>query len=169
MNVLSMTILTTTETKKGLNVIDLFSLICYNIFRGDFMCIFCKIIKGEIPSYKVYEDENFLAFLDISQTTIGHTLIVPKDHFSNIFELSEDCNIFKIVIKVAKALKESLGISSINILNNNGEVAGQTVNHFHIHLIPRYNNDNFKINFPVNQLTKEEFETLMHKIKNKLK
>lgn len=133
------------------------------------MCIFCKIINGEIPSYKVYEDDNFLAFLDISQTTIGHTLVVPKKHYENIFQLPEDCDIFKVVIKIANALKKALNISDINILNNNGIFAGQTVNHYHIHLIPRYENDNFKINFSENKLSKEEFETLKSKIENNIK
>ena len=133
------------------------------------MCIFCKIINGEIPSYKVYEDKNFLAFLDISQTTIGHTLVVPKKHYENIFELPTDCNIFSIVIKIANALKTSLNITNINILNNNGPIAGQTVNHYHVHLIPRYENDNFTINFPSNKLSNEEFNTLLNNIKINMK
>ena len=133
------------------------------------MCIFCKIVNGEIPAYKVYEDENFLAFLDISQTTIGHTLVIPKKHYENIFELPENCDIFNIVIKLSKALKSSLNISDINILNNNGQIAGQTVNHYHIHLIPRRDNDNFKINFTENKLSKEEFTLLLNNIKKQIK
>ena len=82
------------------------------------MCIFCKIASGEIPCYKIYEDEDFLAFLDLSQATIGHTLVISKKHYSNIFELNEDTKIMEVVIKVAKALKESLEIENINILNN---------------------------------------------------
>ena len=133
------------------------------------MCIFCKIINGEIPCYKVYEDENFLAFLDISQTTIGHTLVVPKKHYENIFELPEDCDIFKVVIRIANSLKSALNISDINILNNNGILAGQTVNHYHIHLIPRYENDNFNISFPQNNLSQDEFKLLLNKILLNLK
>lgn len=133
------------------------------------MCIFCKIINGDIPCYKVYEDDNFLAFLDISQTTIGHTLVVPKKHYENIFELPENCDIFKIVIRIANALKSALNISDINILNNNGILAGQTVNHYHIHLIPRYENDNFTFNFPQNKLSQEEFNSLLNKILLNLK
>ncbi len=132
------------------------------------MCIFCKIVNGEIPSYKVYEDDNFLAFLDISQATIGHTLVVPKKHYENIFELPEDINIYSIVIKLAKALKDALNVEGINILNNNGATAGQTVNHYHIHLIPRYNNDNFQISFPANKLESDAFITLSNKIINNI-
>ena len=95
------------------------------------MCIFCKIVNGDIPSYKVYEDDNFLAFLDISQATIGHTLVVPKKHYENIFELPENSEIFNIVIKLSKAVKEATHAEGVNILNNNGLAAGQTVNHYH--------------------------------------
>lgn len=132
------------------------------------MCIFCKIASGEIPCYKIYEDEDFLAFLDLSQATIGHTLVISKKHYSNIFELNEDTKIMEVVIKVAKALKESLEIENINILNNSGELAGQSVNHFHIHLIPRTKDDKIVFKFNENKLTKEEFQDLADKIKSKL-
>lgn len=103
-------------------------------------CIFCKIIKGDIPGAKVYEDEHVLAFLDISQVTKGHTLLIPKQHEENVFELSEDTarNLFAAVPKVASALKETFQPKGLNILNNNGEFAGQSVFHFHLHLLPRY-------------------------------
>lgn len=111
------------------------------------MCLFCKIINNEIPSYKIYEDDDFLAFLDISQATVGHTLIVPKKHCANIFCLDDEIaqKIFVIVKKVSLILKEKLGISDINIINNSGSLAGQTIEHFHIHLIPRYSNDDFVV------------------------
>lgn len=107
------------------------------------MCLFCKIIKGEIPCYKIYEDAYFLAFLDISQATPGHTLVIPKKHYETIFTMDEElCKKMLLVVKnVAHLLKKKLGVNSINILNNSGENAGQTVPHFHIHLIPRYEND----------------------------
>lgn len=106
-------------------------------------CIFCKIVSGEIPSAKVYEDEHVYAFLDISQVTKGHTLVVPKIHKETIFDLSSDMAgpLFESVKKVADALKASLSPSGLNLLNNNGETAGQTVFHYHIHLIPRYSLD----------------------------
>lgn len=134
------------------------------------MCVFCKIVEGSIPSYKVYEDNDILAFLDISQVTIGHTLVIPKKHFENVFELDEKTAsiLYNRVVQIAKMLKKNLNISDLNILNNNGKLAYQSVNHYHIHLIPRYENDSFSINFPTNKLTTEEFINLKDKIsKNK--
>lgn len=128
------------------------------------MCIFCKIAKGEIPCYKIYEDNDFLAFLDLSQATKGHTLIIPKKHYDNIFSLDEKIDIMRPVIAVAKALKKSLKIDNINMINNNGHLAGQTINHFHIHLIPRYDNDKVSLNFGENSFTNEELKTLSETI-----
>lgn len=103
-------------------------------------CIFCKITNGEIPSAKVYEDDHVYAFLDISQVTKGHTLVIPKIHKENIFELDADMTgpLFQSVKKVADALQAAFSPKGLNLLNNNGETAGQTVFHYHIHLIPRY-------------------------------
>lgn len=128
------------------------------------MCIFCKIAKGEIPCYKIYEDNDFLAFLDLSQATKGHTLIIPKKHYDNIFSLDEKIDIMRPVIAVAKALKKCLKIDNINMINNNGPLAGQTINHFHIHLIPRYDNDKVSLNFGENSFTNEELKTLSETI-----
>ena len=103
-------------------------------------CIFCKIIKGDIPSAKVYENDDVLAFLDISQVTKGHTLIIPKKHEENLYELSDHTvqTLFAAVPKVAKALKAEFSPVGLNLLNNNGEEAGQSVFHYHLHLLPRY-------------------------------
>lgn len=103
-------------------------------------CIFCKIINGEIPSAKVYEDENVMAFLDISQVTKGHTLVIPKTHQANIYELTPDVanKLFSVVPKIANAMKKAYNPIGLNLLNNNGESAGQSVFHYHVHLIPRY-------------------------------
>ena len=103
-------------------------------------CIFCKIIDGEIPSSKVYEDEHVLAFLDISQVTKGHTLVIPKVHKENVYELTEEIasNVFAAVPKIANAIKAEYNPIGLNLLNNNGEDAGQSVFHFHLHIIPRY-------------------------------
>lgn len=133
------------------------------------MCIFCNIISGEIPSYKVYEDDNFYAFLDISQATYGHTLVVPKQHFENLFAMP-DFLLEKILILVrdlASKIKTATNCKGINILNNNGEAAGQSVHHFHIHIIPRYDNDNFSIKAIENKLNNEEFKALLSKINSK--
>lgn len=107
------------------------------------MCVFCKIINGEIPSFKIYENDYVLCFLDINASTPGHTLIVPKQHFNNIFDLNEEYakEIIKAVKHVSVTLKEKLNVEAVNIINNSGELAGQTVMHFHIHVIPRYEND----------------------------
>ena len=103
-------------------------------------CIFCKIIQGEIPAAKVFENEHVLAFLDISQVTKGHTLIIPKVHKENLFELTPEIakNIFEVAPTIANALKETYQPIGLNAVNNNGEKAGQSVFHFHLHLIPRY-------------------------------
>ena len=103
-------------------------------------CIFCKIINGEIPSTKVFENEHVLAFLDISQVTKGHTLVIPKVHKENLFELTPEIakELFSVVPEIAKAIKQEFNPIGLNSLNNNGEAAGQSVFHFHMHLIPRY-------------------------------
>ncbi|OKO89301.1 HIT family protein [Geobacillus proteiniphilus] len=103
-------------------------------------CIFCKIINGELPAAKVYEDDHVLAFLDISQVTKGHTLVIPKVHTENIFTLTPEAagQLFRAVPTIANALKQAFSPVGLNLLNNNGEQAGQTVFHYHLHLIPRY-------------------------------
>ena len=123
------------------------------------MCIFCMIAEGQIPSHKIYEDDVCVAFLDLSQANIGHTLIVPKKHFSNIIDLDNDVagHLFSVTSKLTKAISKAFNVSDFNILNNCGEVAGQTVHHFHIHIIPRKLNDNIKIVLSSNKLTDEEF------------
>ncbi len=103
-------------------------------------CIFCKIINSELPAAKVYEDDHVLAFLDISQVTKGHTLVIPKVHTENIFTLTPEAagQLFRVVPMIANALKRAFSPVGLNLLNNNGEQAGQTVFHCHLHLIPRY-------------------------------
>jgi histidine triad (HIT) family protein len=127
-------------------------------------CIFCKIINGEIPCYKVYEDEKVLAFLDISQASKGHTLIVPKTHFANMLECDEEtvAYMYKIANKLGNQIVNSLGAQGMNILTNINEVAGQTVKHFHIHLLPRYNDeDGVKIDFISSNPSKEDLESVL--------
>lgn len=103
-------------------------------------CIFCKIVNGDIPSAKVFENEHVVAFLDLSQVTKGHTLIIPKIHKENLFELTPEIakNIFEVAPTIANALKTAYSPIGLNVVNNNGEKAGQSVFHFHMHLIPRY-------------------------------
>jgi len=106
-------------------------------------CIFCKIIAGEIPSFKVYEDEDSLAFLDIAPVNPGHTLVIPKKHYVNMEEIPEEelCKVMKTVKKVGKAIKNGLGAAGYNIVSNNDPIAGQIVPHLHWHIIPRIEND----------------------------
>nr|WP_238320663.1 HIT family protein [Limisalsivibrio acetivorans] len=108
--------------------------------------IFSKIIKGEIPSSKVYEDEDFIAILDIMPTNLGHVLLIPKEYFENIFDAPESVGskVYPLLSKLAKAMKEALNCDGINIVQNNGKAAGQEVFHAHIHLIPRYENDGIR-------------------------
>ena len=129
-------------------------------------CIFCKIANGEIPSKTIYEDDDFRAILDISPATKGHALIISKEHFTNIYELDEGLALkaMKVTKKIASQIKAKLECEGLNIVQNNGELAGQTVFHFHIHLIPRYRNDNQKIGWNAMSLSSEELENIMKKI-----
>ncbi|WP_144556848.1 HIT family protein [Bacillus pumilus] len=103
-------------------------------------CIFCKIIDEDIPCAKVYEDEHVLAFLDISQVTKGHTLVIPKIHKENIYDMTPEVSnqYFQAIPKIARAIKQEFEPIGLNLLNNNGEKAGQSVFHYHMHIIPRY-------------------------------
>ena len=117
-------------------------------------CIFCKIITGEIPSSKVYEDDQVVAFLDISQVTPGHTLVVPKQHFRNLLEMDADSTsqLFARVPDIARKVMKVTGAKGMNILNNNEEIAGQTVFHTHVHLAPRYDEtDGLQISFEAHE------------------
>lgn len=124
-------------------------------------CIFCQIISGNIPGHVLYKNEHVLVFLDISQTTMGHTLIIPKVHRADVFEMKqhEMEKVFSIVPKISALLKQTFECTGLNIVNNNGESAGQTVFHYHVHLIPRYGNDDFGIRF-VNNMEKYDHEAL---------
>jgi len=103
-------------------------------------CIFCKIVKGEIPCYKIYEDDKIFVFLDRSPQGKGHTLVIPKKHSSNIHDIDEEslCDVMKGVKMMAKHIKEKLNPDGMNIKQNNGEIAGQAVFHYHVHIIPKY-------------------------------
>ena len=103
-------------------------------------CIFCKIAAGEIPSATIYEDADFRVILDIEPASKGHALILPKEHYANLYELPEELasKVLVVAKKVVTAMTEVLGCDGYNVLQNNGEVAGQTIFHFHLHLIPRY-------------------------------
>lgn len=137
-------------------------------------CIFCKIINQEIPSYKIYEDEKIYAFLDISQSTKGHTLIIPKEHVTDIFDYNEELasDVFARIPKIARSIEKAFPeMEGLNIINNNRELAYQTVFHSHIHLIPRYSkHDDFSIHFGNHQAdyTAEEMTAIQEKIKEQV-
>ena len=105
-------------------------------------CIFCMIIDGKIPSRRVYEDENCIAMLDINPATPGHTLILPREHRKDLSEMDEELagKLMMAARRIGMLQKERLGAVGFNVIQNNGEAAGQTVPHFHIHVIPRYEN-----------------------------
>ena len=130
-------------------------------------CIFCKIAGGEIPSSTVYEDEDFRVILDLGPATKGHALILPKNHFANLFEIPEDMDAkaFILAKKIAKKMKDVFGCDGVNIVQNNGVAAGQTVFHFHIHLIPRYEGDHAGVTWKPGTLTDEEREEILQKWK----
>ena len=106
-------------------------------------CIFCKIAAGEIPSNTIYEDDSFRVILDLGPATKGHALVLPKNHYADLFEIPEDvlADAAQVAKKVAGTMKEKLSCDGLNLVQNNGEAAGQTVMHFHLHIIPRYKND----------------------------
>ena len=124
----------------------------------DCNCIFCKIAKGEIPSTTLYEDEDFRVILDLGPATRGHALLLPKNHFANLFELDDETAQKAILVakKMAGKMKDALGADGFNLVQNNGEAAGQTVFHFHMHLIPRYENDNAGILWEPGETTPED-------------
>lgn len=131
-------------------------------------CIFCKIIKGEIPSFTVYEDEDFKVILDRFPAAPGHVLIIPKVHYSDMFELSEEAaaKLYPLAKKIAERVKEVSGSEGINIVQNNGEAAGQSVYHFHLHIIPRKMGDGIILNKSSNMdTTIEELEAIWHELK----
>lgn len=129
-------------------------------------CIFCKIANGEIPSKTLYEDEEFRVILDLAPATKGHALILPKSHYKNLYELPDEtvAKVMKLAKKMATTMTEKLGCDGFNIVQNNNEVAGQTVFHFHMHLIPRYENDNQRISWKPTEMTQDELEAVKNQI-----
>lgn len=126
-------------------------------------CIFCKIANGLIPSAAIYEDEEFRAILDLGPASKGHALILPKTHAANLFELPDETAGKAMVLakKLAGQLKEGLHADGINILQNNGEAAGQTVFHFHVHLIPRYAGDGVNVTWTPGTLSDQDKEEVL--------
>ena len=129
-------------------------------------CVFCKIAGGEIPSTTLYEDEDFRVILDLGPATRGHALLLPKEHYRDLFELDDE-TAAKVLVKakrIAGRMKKALGADGFNLVQNNGEAAGQTVFHFHMHLIPRYREDGQKIGWKPQEVSAEELEEIKNQI-----
>ncbi len=130
-------------------------------------CIFCKIANGEIPSSTLYEDDDFRIFLDLAPASKGHALIVPKEHFDNLYELSDEKASKALVLakKTISKMTEALKCDGFNVLQNNNECAGQTVYHFHMHLIPRYKGDDVGLKWTPGENTQEERDEIVNKVR----
>jgi len=136
-------------------------------------CIFCKIIDGSIPSNKVYEDEHVLAFMDVAPLTKGHTLLIPKQHVKDLYEMPEDVarNLYAAAPKIANAIKKAFNPQGLNTINNNGAFAGQSVFHYHLHFIPRYDDsDGLKVRWEAKngEFTPEQLKAIAEEIKTNL-
>ena len=133
-------------------------------------CLFCKIAKGEIHSATVYEDSHFTVILDVNPATKGHCLIIPKEHFDNIYDLDGETagKLFALATCIARAMRDALKCDGLNLVQNNGEIAGQTVNHFHLHLIPRYEGAGLNLNWPRQEISAEQLEEIRQSIKKSI-
>ena len=129
-------------------------------------CIFCKIAVGEIPSATLYEDDDFRVILDLGPASKGHALILPKEHYRNLFDLDDElaAKVMVLAKKMVNQLKDVLGCDGYNIVQNNEEPAGQTVFHFHMHIIPRYENDTVNIGWKPGSITDERIKEIKNKI-----
>lgn len=130
-------------------------------------CLFCRIVDGELPAWKVYEDGHFLAFLDVNPASKGHVLVIPKEHYPGLLDMSEHDlrHVMKVVQEVASAVVEATDADGFNILQSNNPVAGQQVFHVHFHIIPRNHGDNVEIEWDEGDLIEDEAEDLLKEIK----
>ncbi len=133
-------------------------------------CVFCRIVAGQIPSTRVYEDEHTLAFMDIGHVNPGHTLVAVKQHAANLFELSEAqaAAAARAAAKVARAIEAAFRPEGLSVYQANGKAAGQTVFHYHVHLLPRHAGDGMELTWPVKNPPREQLEDYAAKIKQAL-
>lgn len=129
-------------------------------------CIFCKLANGDIPTATLYEDEDFRVILDANPASKGHALILPKEHYADLYELDDEvaAKVMVLAKKMVTKLRDVLGCDGYNIVQNNGECAGQTVFHYHLHLIPRYEGDDVGIGWKLNELTEKDKEEILSKL-----
>lgn len=132
-------------------------------------CIFCKIAAGEIPSATLYEDKDFRVILDLGPATYGHALIIPKKHYANLIEIPDELAGKAMILakKVVSVMMKALPCDGYNVVQNNGECAGQTVFHFHMHLIPRYKDDHAGVTWKPGKLTDEARDEILKKAAGK--
>lgn len=130
-------------------------------------CVFCKIVAGQIPSTKVFEDEHTLAFMDLGQVNPGHVLVAVKKHAATVFELEEAQAeaIARAVVKISRALKKTFEPEGLSVYQANGKAAGQTVFHYHVHLLPRHAGDGMELTWPVKNPLREKLEEYAEKIR----
>lgn len=129
-------------------------------------CIFCKLANGDIPTATLYEDDDFRVILDAGPAAKGHALILPKEHYANLYELDDElaAKVMVLAKKMITNLTDILGCDGYNIVQNNGEAAGQTVFHFHLHMIPRYKDDEVGLGWKMGTLSEEDKEEILSKI-----
>jgi histidine triad (HIT) family protein len=129
-------------------------------------CIFCKLANGDIPTRTVYEDQEFRVILDMSPISRGHSLILPKEHMSDLYELSANSaqKIIPLAQKIAVHMRDKLGCDGLNLLQNNGEAAGQTISHFHLHMIPRYAGNGNALHFQPQEATPQELDDILRQL-----
>ena len=129
-------------------------------------CIFCKLANGVFPTATIYEDEDFRVILDLSPASKGHALVLPKEHYENLYELSDElaAKVLVVAKKVITKMTTVLECDGYNLVQNNKEAAGQTVFHFHLHLIPRYKDDKVGLGWEMGKLTEEEKEEILSKL-----
>lgn len=130
-------------------------------------CIFCKIANGEIPSATIYEDEDFRAILDLGPASKGHALLLPKEHYADLFALPDETaeKVLPVARKIVSRMKDVLDCDGYNLVQNNGECAGQTVFHFHMHMIPRYKDDKVGLGWEMGELSDADRDEILAKLK----
>ena len=148
----------------------MYSVCGMEINMKDDNCIFCKLANGDIPTNTLYEDDMFRVIFDMSPATKGHALIIPKNHYRNIYDIDSDVasKVFPLASKLAKVMTDTFGADGFNVVQNNEEIAGQSVFHFHMHLIPRYKGDQVGITWKPGELSEADKEEILLKVKEQL-
>ena len=133
-------------------------------------CVFCRIVAGQIPSTRVFEDEHTLAFMDLGQVNPGHVLVAVKKHAANLFELDDvqAASVARASVRIARAIRDAFAPAGLSVYQANGKPAGQTVFHYHVHLLPRHEADGMELTWPVKNPPREKLEDYAGKIRGKL-